>query len=89
MKAFLFGHAVWWKRFLLWPVGLVAISACAAIAVLSMIMDYAPAENCPSGRVTVGVAIAAYAALFLGANFWPLAKLRRGAGQGFASQTPS
>jgi hypothetical protein len=69
-------EAVWWKRFLLWPLGLAAISACTGILVLAIMMDFAPANSGTSGRVTVSIAVAVYAALFLGANFWVLAAVR-------------
>lgn len=69
-------QAVWWKRFLLWPLGLAAISACAGIFVLAIIMDFAPASNGTSGRVMVGIGVAVYVTLFLGVNFWALAKVR-------------
>jgi len=68
-------QTTWWKR-LLWPIGLTAISAVAAIGVLSMIMDYAPASAGTSGRVSVAVAVVIFALLFLGLNFWALAKVR-------------
>jgi hypothetical protein len=76
--------AAWWKRILLWPLGLVSISACAAIVALLFIMDFAPASNGIGGRVTAIIGAAVCGALFLGANFWTLARIRGNRGSGLS-----
>ncbi len=68
--------AAWWKRFLLWPLGLAAISLCAGISVLGTIMEFAPASHGASSRVAVIIGAAVYASVFLGSNFWALSKCR-------------
>jgi hypothetical protein len=66
----------WWMRFLVWPLGLTAVSAGAAVCVLGIIMDCAAASHGTSGQVAVGIGLAGFAAVFLGANFSALATVR-------------
>jgi hypothetical protein len=69
-------RTVWWMRFLVWPLGLPAVSAAAVCLALFIINDYAGARHGTSGRVAVGIGVIVFAIVFLGANFSALAKVR-------------
>ena len=69
-------QTVWWMRFLVWPLSLPVVSAAAVGFVLFTIMGYAGARHGISGRVAVGIGMAVFAVVFLGANFSALAKVR-------------
>jgi hypothetical protein len=69
-------QTAWWMRFLIWPLGLPTVSAAVAVCVRGIIMNYAAARHGTSGRVAVGIGVAVFVVVFLGANFAVLAKVR-------------